>query len=235
MQVSDTTANRYIAVDPDVRLMLRVRDDDAAAFEQLVSRYQARLVSVLHNLTGRRDQAEDLAQDVFLRLFRARKRYQPGARFSTYLFTIANNVARSWRRTMARRKETHIQHNTNQSGAQVGLETLAKEASALMPARILDKSESSEIMMLAIQSLNERQRMAVLLCKFEGMSYVEIGEAMNINPQAVKSLLSRARSKLRDFLTPYNQDGQLPSNAPPIPGAANATTRVPAVSDEEPS
>ena len=171
MSVSDSTANRYIALDPDVRLMLRVRDDDAAAFEELVSRYQSRLVSILHNLIGRRDQAEDLAQDVFLRLFRARKRYQPGAKFSTYLFTIANNVASNWRRTMARRKEVQVKQDANSSRENFTLDKMAKEASALMPARILDNVESSEIVMLAIQSLNERQRMAVLLCKFEGMSY----------------------------------------------------------------
>ena len=73
--------------------MLEVRDDKAAAFEELMLRYQNRLVTVLEHLVGRRDLAEDLAQDVFLRVYRARKRYVPGAKFSTWLFTIANNVA----------------------------------------------------------------------------------------------------------------------------------------------
>lgn len=213
MPVSDSTANRYIALDPDVRLMLRVRDDDAAAFEELVSRYQARLVSVLHNLVGGRDPAEDLAQEVFMRLFRARKRYVPGAKFSTYLFTIANNAARNWRRTMARRKEVQVKQDANSSRENFTLDKMAKEASALMPARILDNVESSEVVMLAIQSLNERQRMAVLLCKFEGMSYAEIGDAMEMTPQAVKSLLSRARGNLRDALTPYLKDGKLPGQS----------------------
>lgn len=210
MPVSDSTANRYIALDPDVRLMLRVKDDDAAAFEQLVSRYQARLVSVLHNQVGGRDQAEDLAQDVFLRLFRARKRYEPGAKFSTYLFTIANNVASNWRRTMARRKEVQIKQDANSSRENFTLDKMAKDASSLMPARLLDNVESSEVVMLAIQTLNERQRMAVLLCKFEGMSYADIAESMEMTPQAVKSLLSRARGNLREALTPYLKEGRLP-------------------------
>src|SRR5947209_11710596 len=80
--------------DPDVRLMLRVRDaDDAAAFGELVERYQQRLVGILHHLLGNADEAEDLAQEVFLRIYRSRQRYHPKAKFSTWLFTIANNLA----------------------------------------------------------------------------------------------------------------------------------------------
>src|SRR5690349_24555098 len=88
--------------------MLRVRDDDAEAFEELVLRYQNRLVSLLAHLTGRRDMAEDLAQDVFLRVYRARQRYIPGSKFSTWLFTIAHNVASNAQRTLARRHEVNL-------------------------------------------------------------------------------------------------------------------------------
>ena len=76
--VSESSARRY-ALDPDVRLMLEVRDDSAAAFEELVLRYQSRLVRVLEHLVGSRELAEDLAQEVFLRMYRSRKRYVPGA------------------------------------------------------------------------------------------------------------------------------------------------------------
>ena len=103
MAVSESTAQRYALRDPDVRLMLEVRDDNAAAFEELMLRYQGRLVTILTHLVGNRDQAEDLAQEVFLRVYRARKRYVPGAKFSTWLFTIANNVASNARRSRARR------------------------------------------------------------------------------------------------------------------------------------
>ncbi len=212
MSVTDSTANRYIALDPDVRLMLRVRDDDAVAFEQLVARYQSRLLTVLQHLVGNRDRAEDLAQDVFLRLFRSRKSYQPGARFSTFLFTIAHNVASNARRTLARRKEVQVRKQENPSQGMTSLEEMAKEASALMPTRQLDKAEAAEIIALAMESLSERQRMAVLLCKFEGMSYADIAETMQMTTPAIKSLLSRARGNLRDVLEPYLREGKLPNS-----------------------
>src|ERR1700733_1080494 len=86
---TDTLEQQREARDPDVRLMLQVRDDVQGAFEVLVERYQHRLVGVLVHLVGRVEEAEDLAQDVFLRIYRARKGYRPRAKFSTWLFTIA--------------------------------------------------------------------------------------------------------------------------------------------------
>src|SRR5205814_9025226 len=79
--------------DPDIRLMLRVRDDDPAAFAELVERFQHRLVGVMHHLVGNADEAEDLAQEVFLRVYRTRKKYTPKANFSTWPFTLANDLA----------------------------------------------------------------------------------------------------------------------------------------------
>ena len=204
MSISESTAQRYTLQDPDVRLMLQVRDDDnAAAFEELMQRYQNRLVSLLAHQVGRRDMAEDLAQDVFLRVYRSRERYVPGAKFSTWLFTIANNVALNAMRTLARRKEVNL---AAPSAAETGanpIEVRALAASGLMPTRQFDKAELLQIIQRAIETLNDRQRMAVLLCKFEHMSYVEIGEIMEMSPQAIKSLLSRARSKLREVIEPY--------------------------------
>lgn len=199
--------------DPDVRLMLQVRDDDAAAFEEIVLRYQNRLVSVLEHLVSDRDQAEDLAQDVFLRVYRSRKNYQPTAKFSTWLFTIANNVAMNARRSKSRRKEVHLEgnhHNNQESGAQLTLENLSQVSSGQMPARQLDKAEMRDIILLALDGLNERQRMAVLLNKFEDMSYSDIADVMEMSPQAIKSLLSRARMNLREVLEPYLDQGQRP-------------------------
>src|SRR5581483_7392374 len=89
----DTSAQMALR-DPDVRLMLRVRDaDDPAAFGELLERYQHRLVGILHHILGSADEAEDLAQEVFLRVYRTRRKYHPSAKFSTWLFTIANNLA----------------------------------------------------------------------------------------------------------------------------------------------
>src|SRR5438067_7485183 len=90
--------------DPDIRLMLRVRDaDDQPAFAELVGRFQHRLVAVMHHLVGSPDEAEDLAQEVFLRVYRTRKKYTPKAKFSTWLFTIANNLALNALRDRRRR------------------------------------------------------------------------------------------------------------------------------------
>ena len=207
LATSESTAQRFTAQDPDVRLMLQVRDDNAGAFEELMLRYQNRLVSLLAHLVGRRDLGEDLAQDVFLRVYRARKRYVPGSKFSTWLYTIANNVASNARRGMARRKEVNL---VNKDSGEMGgnpLDAAALAASGLMPTRQLDKTELREVVKLAISALNERQRMAVLLNKFEHLSYEEIAEIMQMSPTAIKSLLSRARSNLRDVLEPYLHHG----------------------------
>jgi len=200
----------YEATDPDVRLMLQVRDDNAAAFEELVVRYQARLITVLQNVVRSRDKAEELAQDVFLRVFRARKSYAPNAKFSTWLYTIAHNVASNALRSMSRRREVNV--TVEQSGvlSVKPLEDMAPAPSGQMPTRQLDKAEMTEIVRLAIDSLNERQRMALLLSKFEQMSYADIAQTMELTVQAVKSLLSRARENLRVVLEPYIEEGARP-------------------------
>lgn len=190
--------------------MLRVRDGDAVAFEELVSRYQGRLLTVLENLVSNREQAEDLAQDVFLRVFRARATYEPGAKFSTWLFTIANNVASNARRSKARRKEVGVPGASPQDSSPMSLDQMARAKSSLMPTRSLDKSEQADVVRMAMEALNERQRMALLLAKFEEMSYEDIGKAMGLTVQAVKSLLSRARANLREILAPYMENGQRP-------------------------
>ena len=202
--------------DPDVRLMLAVRDDDATAFEELVQRYQGRVQSVLRNLIGDQDLADDLAQETFLRVYRARKSYEPGAKFATWLFTIANNVALNALRNRARRPEVQFgnaystSRRSDGDGSSIILspeQNIPAANSSLMPGRALDKLEMRSVVRLAIESLNERQRAAVLLHKFEGMSYQEIAETMQLTPQAVKSLLCRARINLKEIITPYLERG----------------------------
>lgn len=185
--------------------MLRVRDDDAAAFEELVRRYQTRLVRLMEHLGPRRDLAEDLAQEIFLRVYRSRKRYEPGAKFSTWLFTIAGNVARNASRSQVRRRElSEVDSPGSPSGSQAAvLEGIAVERSGLMPVRQVEGAERAEMVREAIQKLGERQRMAMMLSKFEGMSYIEIAETMDLSTKAVKSLLSRARVNLKELLQPY--------------------------------
>jgi RNA polymerase sigma-70 factor, ECF subfamily len=208
--VSESSARRY-ALDPDVRLMLEVRSDNATAFEELVARYQGRLLTVLRHLVGNREQAEDLTQEVFLRVYRARKTYQPGAKFATWLFSIANNAASNSLRDRSRRHEITLQtHDSGPLGARP-LDKMLQASSGQLPTRQLDRAEMRDIVRMSVESLGERQRMAVLLSKFEGMSYAEIAEVMEISTQALKSLLSRARENLREVLQPYFDDGGNPT------------------------
>ena len=205
MGVSNSTVQKYTQSDPDVRLMLRVRDDDAEAFRQLVERYQDRLTSILAYQVGDKDRAEDLAQEVFLRVYRARKRYVPGAKFSTWLFTIANRAGLNALHNQSRRKEVRMASTADETGAMT-LQPAAE--SAVMPTRQADRHELRGEVRRAIESLGERQRVAVMLAKFEHLGYAEIGEVMGIQPQAVKSLLARAREKLRVTLGPYLERGE---------------------------
>jgi RNA polymerase sigma-70 factor (ECF subfamily) len=201
---SDPAAYRR---DPDVRLMLEVRDGSAPAFEELVRKYQQRLVGILEHLVGHRQQAEDLAQEVFLRVYRARDGYEPKAKFSTWLFTIANNVARNSRRSLSRRIQTRPVRADADDSKESPLAEIVQAASGVMPARQLEKAEAAELVRLALESLSERQRMVLLLGKFENMNYDEIAEAMGLTRSAVKSLALRARASLREALEPYVRAG----------------------------
>lgn len=191
--------------------MMRVREGDATAFETLVRKYQTRLVRLMQHL-GPRDMGEDLAQETFLRVYRARKRYEPGAKFATWLFTIAGNVARNANRSAGRRQEIS---EIDASGAPQhdGSTLLAgtvTDASGLMPTRLVEGDERAEVVRQAIESLGERQRMALILSRFENFSYAEIAEAMDLTPKAVKSLLSRARVNLKELVQPYMKSGAVP-------------------------
>lgn len=213
MALTPPPSNHYELHDPDVRLMLQVRDGDAAAFEELVRRYRDRLITVLEHLVGQREQAEDLAQDVFVRVFKARERYSPDAKFSTWLFTIANNVASNALRSRSRRREVAVPDGNGADSAPLPLDQLAKAASGFIPTRALDKAEQAEMVRYAVSALSERQRMALLLAKFEGMSYQDIAQSMDLSVQAIKSLLSRARVNLKEILTPYVESGIRPDES----------------------
>jgi RNA polymerase sigma-70 factor, ECF subfamily len=219
LALTQSQPTNYELHDPDVRLMLQVRDGDAAAFTELVLRYQNRLLTILEHLVGNREQAEDLTQDVFVRVFKARERYEPEAKFSTWLFTIANNVASNALRSRSRRREVRVPEGNGSDSTPLALDQLAKAASGLMPTRALDKAEQAEMVRHAVSALNERQRMALLLAKFEGMSYQDIAQTMGLSVQAIKSLLSRARVNLKEILTPYVERGIPPDEGNHSPNA----------------
>lgn len=212
--------------DPDVALMIRVRDDDPTAFEELVRRYQDRLLTVMFHLVGNRDEADDLAQEVFLRVYRHRKDYHPQAKFSTWLFTIAHHLAQNVYRRRQRKPETQIDWTDSGILAQQSSEHWRGSA-APAPDSQLRHEELSQVVQWALARLNERQRLAVVLNKFEDMSYQEIAAVMGISVKAVKSLLSRARTQLRELLAPYVQmemrSGSLPRLAL-APGSASRSS-----------
>ena len=206
--------------DPDIRLMLRVRADDRAAFAELVEKYQHRLVGIMHHIVGKADEAEDLAQEVFLRVYRTRHRYTPKAKFATWLFTIANNLALNVLRDRKRRPTQSLDPGDSSSPA--GFRAVPMPADrGEAPTHHLQQVELEAVIRAALEDLNDRQRLAVVLNKFEDMNYAEIAEVMDLSVKAVKSLLSRARGKLRDALTPYiYMDGPPPEaddDEPPDP------------------
>jgi RNA polymerase sigma-70 factor (ECF subfamily) len=209
------TSKQLALRDPDIRLMLRVRDDEPGAFEELVEQYQHRLVAVMNHLVGHPQEAEDLAQEAFLRVYRARKKYRPRSKFSTWLFTIANNLALN---TLRARQRKPVVPLPAQDSGPLG----PRPAEQLVPDRgtgpmqKVQNQELCQVIRRALDGLNDRQRMAVVLNKFEDMGYAEIAEVMGLTTKAVKSLLSRARENLRVALAGYvYMDGGAPAGPTP--------------------
>jgi RNA polymerase sigma-70 factor (ECF subfamily) len=201
MPIGETSALMALR-DPDIRLMLLVRDDDTVAFADLVERFQHRLVAIMHHLVGSAEEAEDLAQEVFLRVYRTRKKYTPKAKFSTWLFTIANNLALNALRDRQRRRVLPLE--VRESGPLVWRPSDTNAAARdAPPAHHLQQEELSAVIRRALDALNERQRVAIVLNKFEDMNYSDIADVMGLSTKAVKSLLSRARAKLRESLQGY--------------------------------
>lgn len=200
MPIGQTSAQMALR-DPDIRLMLMVRDDDPVAFADLVERFQHRLVAVMHHLIGSADEAEDLAQEVFLRVYRTRKKYTPKAKFSTWLFTIANNLALNALRDRQRRPVLPLE--IRESGPLVFRPGESAASRDEPPAHNLQQQELAAVIRGALDDLNERQRVAIVLNKFEDMNYADIADVMGLTTKAVKSLLSRARAKLREALQGY--------------------------------
>ncbi|MEM6474475.1 MAG: sigma-70 family RNA polymerase sigma factor, partial [Planctomycetota bacterium] len=135
-----------------------------------------------------------------------------------WLFTIATNVARNSSRRVGRRQEVNeVDAPPTADGSQaVGvLAATALEASGMMPNRLVEGSERGEIIRQAVETLGDRQRTALMLSRFENMSYAEIAETMGLTTQAVKSLLSRARVNLKEILQPYVDAGVIPPEARP--------------------
>lgn len=187
-----------VVADPDAALMLQVCRGHEPSFEMLLARYRSQVVNHLARLVRDRAVAEELAQDVFLRVYRFRDRYQPEAKFSTWLFRITTNVALNWRRD-TRRESTYVRLDAAREDArkiQVRDQTLRADE------QLLAELHSREIRE-AIDSLPGKQLAAVLMHKYEGMDYASIARALGCSIPALKSLLFRAYERLRRRLAHF--------------------------------
>src|SRR5262245_35400337 len=149
-----------------------IREDEPGAFEEMVLRYQHRLVAVMHHLVGDAEEAEDLAQEVFLRVYRSRKKYHAKSKFSTWLFTIANNLALNSLRSRQRKPVVPLDVRDSGPLGPRPAEQLVRDR-AKQPMQCLQQQELAALIRQALDGLNERQRMAVVLNKFEDMNYAE--------------------------------------------------------------
>ncbi len=187
------------ALDPDAVLMVEVCGGHEPSFDTLIERHRSTVVNHLYRLVRDRAVAEELAQDVFLRVYRFRNRYQPEAKFSTWLFRITTNVALNWRRD-TRREAAHLRLDAS-SHENRRIQVL--DQNPRVDQRLLNEHRAREIRE-AIQALPPKQLAAVLMHKYEGMDYVQIAEVLGCSIPALKSLLFRAYETLRRRLAHFS-------------------------------
>lgn len=185
--------------DPDVALMLRVRDGDRAAFDVLIERYRKPLLNVIARTIGRDTDAEDLAQDVFVRVYQAAPRYQPTAKFSTWLYTIAHRICLNHARAQTFRRWFSLSGDDDSDDPPNDPPDLRTPD----PATDLERRELQRVVAQAVARLPERLRFAVVLRRYEELSYEESSEILGCSVTAAKLRVHRANAILADRLTPY--------------------------------
>jgi len=181
----------------DFELMARIGAGDHEAFRELVTLYQDVVIGTVARMLGNASDAEDIAQQVFLRIWRHARRYKPDAKFTTYLFTITRNLVFNETQRRSRKREI--------SGDELAERTHHEPEtpdSARPDAEML-QSELQQAVDAAIAALPEAQRLAVVLRRYENMPYEEIAAVLKLTVPAVKSLLFRARTTLRESLAGY--------------------------------
>lgn len=191
--------------DPDAALMLRVKRGDAAAFEELVDKYKQPVINLLYRALPDASEAEDLAQSVFLQVYKSAHRYRPSAKFSTWLFTIARNLCLNEIRRRSRHPADSLDAPHLEHGQEARLQV--REVSGPAPDVALVQEELQQKVELAISQLPENQRIAILLCREEEVSYESIAEVLHCSLSATKSLIHRARETLKQKLKPYLRTG----------------------------
>lgn len=183
------------AADEDVRLMLAVRAGDEAAFAALFRRWSPALLRYLVRMTRDAAGAEELVQEAFLRVYRARERYVPEARFSTWLYTIASRLAWNELRRPHRR---HLHHSTGEDDEERAPLSLVADGPGA--EQVVDARRLGDAVEAALDLLPDRQRAALWLTAVEGMSYADTAASLDTSEQSVKALVHRARVALADRL-----------------------------------
>jgi RNA polymerase sigma-70 factor, ECF subfamily len=192
--------------DPDVHLMLRFQQGEMEGFQQLFHKYSPAIVNFAFRFVGTRARAEEIAQDVFLQVYRWQKRYEPKAKFSTWLFKIANNHCLN----EVRKGEYRVIREP--IGALAGNpdgEERRDELPDTNPGKgedVLAAKEAADKIEEILQRLPENQRAALMLSRMEGMSYREVAEVLGCTEKAVKSLVFRATQSLKDGLSDILED-----------------------------
>ncbi len=190
--------------DPGVRWMRAWQAGDETAFDALVEAYSGQVYALLTRFLGQRANREDLVQEVFLRVVRARERYEPSARFSTFLFRIAYNIAVNETQRGIAREARRLEPGDDERAGH----SLAdfEDLRAPPPAAALERDDVVQAVRAAIARLPENQRMALLLAKYEDLPYGEIAEVLGSSEKAVKSLIHRARESLRESLATFLEE-----------------------------
>ena len=182
-------------VRTDVQLMLDVKAGDDASFELLLRKYRTPLVNFLYRMVRDAAAAEDLAQEVFLRVYRARKDYAPSAKFTTWMFRIATNLALNARRDgRYRQMEVPLDQPATSEEAPLPLDVADRRPGIEQELMVRDRAA---LIRRAVEALPEKQRAAVWLHKYQEMDYDEIARVLNCSESALKSLLFRAYETLR--------------------------------------
>jgi RNA polymerase sigma-70 factor, ECF subfamily len=203
-----------VAPDPETVLMLRVKEQgDLSAFEDLVERYKQPIVNLVGRTLGDATEAEDLAQMVFVQVFKSAHRYQPSARFSTWIYTIARNLCLNELRRRSRHPAESLDAPTPESEEQHSPRQLEDQRITSAPDSLLHQELQQKIAE-ALQSLPENQRTAILLCREQDVSYEEIASVLGITLSATKSLIHRGRETLKQKLKPYLRTGEWLDQSP---------------------
>ena len=186
----------------DAQIMLRVKAGDQAAFEYLVQKFRRPMVSFMYRMSRNAGAAEDLAQEVFLRVYRSRGNYEPSAKFTTWLYRIASNLAVNHARD-SRHERPENTVSVDEPDQETGQVLDLRDTSLSAEETILRRERMAAIRQ-RVQSLPERQRTAVVMHKYQQMDYREIAQVLKLSESATKSLLFRAyetlRVQLKEFL-----------------------------------